>query len=152
MLQETLQIKQTVSTILRQSPTILNLLFGENTSPKEEDKNHLILPYLYFTGCTNSSGNFLFYETSTSSISRTLQGLRLDLQAICHKDLLMASFAANSQLTTPDILAQLTEETLCNAPEILNLGIGSLKLENTEVFSQDNYYGHLLHFTLTQFR
>jgi hypothetical protein len=75
------------------------------------------------------------------------------MYTICHRDILEDYFSEEFFGNRADVLAQLVEDTILNDGDLVyKFGIGKLQLFNSMIYNSTDFYGHILTFTVPNFR
>ena len=151
------KFKQDIHTALYKSENIKQLILGDisninpsdiKTSFREHVKSHL-----FIDDTITETTSYIFYDIIIPKIYSNTKECQVILYAICHRDILDDYIQDGYYGNRADILSQMIEDCLINDKNISSrFGIGELSLDSVDIYNASRFYGHIMTFSVPNFR
>ena len=151
------KFKQDIHTALYKSENIKQLILGDisninpsdiKTSFREHVKSHL-----FIDDTITETTSYIFYDIIIPKIYSNTKECQVILYAMCHRDILDDYIQDGYYGNRADILSQMIEDCLINDKNISSrFGIGELSLDSVDIYNASRFYGHIMTFSVPNFR
>lgn len=151
------KFKSKIHAALYKSDEIKELLLGDvsgksTTEMRKLFKEH-VKSHLFVDEVITETDSFIFYDVTLPSFEETTKTCQIQLYAVCHRDILDNYSKEGFYGNRADILTEMIERALiCDEETSGSFGIGHLELNHIGVYNGRNAYGHVLQFSVPNFR
>ena len=151
------KFKSKIHAALYKSDDIKELLLGDvsgksTTEMRKLFKEH-VKSHLFVDEVITETNSFIFYDVTLPSFEETTKTCQIQLYAVCHRDILDNYSKEGFYGNRADILTEMIERALiCDEETSESFGIGHLELNHIGVYNGRNVYGHVLQFSVPNFR
>ena len=151
------KFKSKIHAALYKSDDIKELLLGDvsgksTTEMRKLFKEH-VKSHLFVDEVITETDSFIFYDVTLPSFEETTKTCQIQLYAVCHRDILDNYSKEGFYGNRADILTEMIERALiCDEETSESFGIGHLELNHIGVYNGRNVYGHVLQFSVPNFR
>jgi hypothetical protein len=151
------KFKSKIHAALYKSDDIKELLLGDvsgksTTEMRKLFKEH-VKSHLFVDEVITETNSFIFYDVTLPSFEETTKMCQIQLYAVCHRDILDNYSKEGFYGNRADILTEMIERALiCDEETSESFGIGHLELNHIGVYNGRNVYGHVLQFSVPNFR
>lgn len=151
------KFKSKIHAALYKSDDIKELLLGDvsgktTTEMRKLFKEH-VKSHLFIDEVITETDSFIFYDVTLPSFEETTKTCQIQLYAVCHRDILDNYSKEGFYGNRADILTEMIEKALiCDEETSESFGIGHLELNHIGVYNGRNVYGHVLQFSVPNFR
>ena len=151
------EFKRLITSALFKNAALKDLLIGDLDGMSKEQimtkfQKH-VKSHLFIDDTITDTSTYIFYDITFPYIHENVKTCNIVMYAICHRDILEDYFSEEFFGNRADILAQLVEDTILNDDDLVyKFGIGKLQLFNSMIYNSADFYGHILTFTVPNFR
>lgn len=151
------KFKSKIHAALYKSNDIKELLLGDvsGKSPTEMRKlfKEHVKSHLFIDEVVTETDSFIFYDVTLPSLRETTKMCQIQLYVVCHRDILDDYSKEGFYGNRADILSEMVEKALiCDEEISRSFGIGSLELNHVGIYNGKNLYGHVIQFSVSNFR
>lgn len=151
------KFKAKIHAALYKSDNIKELLLGDVSSKTPTELRKLfkehVKSHLFVDEVITETESYIFYDVTLPSFSETTKMCQVQLYAVCHRDILDDYSKEGFYGNRADILTEMVENALLYDEEVAkSFGIGHLELNHIGVYNGRNVYGHVLQFSVPNFR
>lgn len=151
------KFKSKIHTALYKSDEIKELLLGNvsGKTPTEMQKlfKKHVKSHLFVDDVITETDSYIFYDVILPSFKETTKTCQVQLYAVCHRDILDDYSKDGFYGNRADVLTEMIERALiCDEKVAKSFGIGKMNLDHIGIYNGRNVYGHVLQFSVPNFR
>lgn len=151
-----------IGNALMNSDGIMELLTGKDPSTlskkervaefKKYVSSHLFINDPSMGSVLEETDSRIFYDIRFLKLRPQIKDCSVILYALCHRDILETYEGDDYVGNRADVLAQMIEEALLDEEIVKKFGIGDLELDNVDIYNTTTMYGHIMTFSVPNFR
>ena len=151
-----------IGNAIMNSDEIMGLLTGKDVSTMSKKErtaefkkyvtSHLFINDSSLGSVLESVDSRIFYDIRFLSLRPQIKDCSIILYALCHRDILDTYEGDEYIGNRSDVLAQMIEKTLLDENIVKEFGIGDLSLDNVDIYNTTTMYGHIMTFSVPDFR